>query len=45
MLEAINYVSKISIQKVRVNSISAFLNNKVANSFDNYSIMKTLQEM
>ena len=45
LLEAINYVSNISRQKVTVDNISTFLDKRGPNNLDNEVIMKTLQEM
>ena len=45
LLEAINYVSNISRQKVTVDNISTFLDNRGPNNLDNEVIIKTLQEM
>ena len=45
LLEAINYVSNISRQKVTVDNISTFLDKRGPNNLDNEVIIKTLQEM
>ena len=45
IIEAINYVSKISKQKVGVESISTFLKNKGVNTVGNDSILETLKKM
>ena len=45
LLEAINYVSNISRQKVTVDNISTFLDKRKPNNLDNGVIIKTLQEM
>ena len=44
-IEARKYVTKISEQKVTVDSISIFLNNQGANNFNKNSILGTLMEM
>ena len=45
ILEAINYVSKISRQKVTVESISAFLNKKGPSNIEDHYIMEALKDM
>ena len=45
IIEAINYVSKISKQKVGVESISTFLKSKGVNTVENDSILETLNKM
>ena len=44
ILEAINYVSKISRQKVTVESISAFLNKKGPSNIEDQYIMEALKD-
>ena len=45
ILEAINYVSKISRQKVTVESISAFLNKKGPSNIEDHYIMEAIKDM
>ena len=45
ILEAINYVSKISRQKVTVESISTFLNKKGPTNINDHFITETLKDM
>ena len=45
ILEAINYVSKISRQKVTVESISAFFNKKGPSNIEHHYIMEALKDM
>ena len=45
ILEAINYVSKISRQKVTVESISTFLNKKGPSNIEDHYIMEALKDM
>ena len=45
ILEAINYVSKISRQKVTVESISTFLNKKGPSNIEDQYIMEALKDM
>ena len=45
ILEAINYVSRVSKQKVTIDSISSFLNSREATNLDNVSITTLLKEM
>ena len=45
LLEAINYVSNVSRQKVTVDNISTFLDKRGPNNLDNEVIIKTLQEV
>ena len=45
ILEAINYVSKISRQKVTVESISTFLNKKGPSNIKDHYIMEALKDM
>ena len=45
ILEAINYVSKISRQKVTVESISAFLNKKGPSNIEDHYIIEALKDM
>ena len=40
-----NYDCKVSKQKVTVDSISIFINNKGTNNFDNDATLETLKEM
>ena len=45
ILEAINYVSQISRQKVTVESISTFLNKKGPTNINDHFITETLKDM
>ena len=45
ILEAINYVSKISRQKVTAESISTFLNKKGPSNIEDHYIMEALKDM
>ena len=45
ILKAIHYISKISKQKVTVDSISTYLKNKGAHEIDNKSIIETLNQV
>ena len=45
ILEAINYVTKISRQKVTVESISTFLNKKGPSNIEDHYIMEALKDM
>ena len=45
ILEAIQYISKISKKKVTEDSISTYLNNKGAHNIDNKSIIEILKQL
>ena len=45
ILEAINYISKISKKKVTVDSISSYITNNGAHNIDCNSITETLNQM
>ena len=45
ILKAIHYISKISKQRVTVDSISTYLKNKGAHKIDNKSIIETLNQV
>ena len=45
ILEAINYISKISKKKVTVDSISSYITNNGAHNIDCSSITETLKQM
>ena len=45
ILEAIYYIRKISKNKVTVDSISTYVNNKGARNIDNKSIVETLNQL
>ena len=45
ILEAINYISKISKKKVTVDSISSYIINSGAHNIDCNSITETLKQM
>ena len=45
ILEAIQYISKISKNKVTVDSISTYLNNKGTHNIDNKSVIEILKQL
>ena len=45
ILEAIQYISKISKKKVTEGSFSTYLNNKVAHNIGNKSIIEILKQL
>ena len=45
ILEAIQYISKISKKKVTEDSISTYLNNKGAHNIDNKSVIEILKQL